>query len=419
MLSAFALLTALAAFAQAADAPVEQITLQQAVERALRRSPSVAIALQETRRAEALVRQVRAGALPTLTANGVYTRLDGERRSGGVLIAGESQLGANLVLAVPLVNAQRWVQWEHAGDNVKIAQLSASDLRRQIAVAVARAYLAVLTQRRVLDVNERARVTARAHLEFASTRLKGGVGNKLDEVRAGQELAAVVSQLEAARATLARAQESLGVAVASEEPLDAATDPELPDVGPLAAALDAAENARADIRGLKERKAASDRVVRDSWADYLPFLTGVVQPFVQTPATSTVPNTGWQAQLLLSLPLYDGGLRYGLQDERRALAAEANEHLVGAIRQARADVRGAFTALLRADDALKAARDGAQLAGEALALATLAYKAGAVTNLEVIDAERRARDAETTVALAEDTSRQARLDLLSASGRFP
>jgi outer membrane protein TolC len=39
--------------------------------------------------------------------------------------------------------------------------------------------------------------------------------------------------------------------------------------------------------------------------------------------------------------------------------------------------------------------------------------------LEVIDAERQARDAETLAAVAEDAARQARLDMLAASGRFP
>ena len=43
----------------------------------------------------------------------------------------------------------------------------------------------------------------------------------------------------------------------------------------------------------------------------------------------------------------------------------------------------------------------------------------ASTNLEVIDAERRARDAVVTAALSEDAARQARLDLLAASGSFP
>ena len=49
----------------------------------------------------------------------------------------------------------------------------------------------------------------------------------------------------------------------------------------------------------------------------------------------------------------------------------------------------------------------------------VAFRAGATTNLEVIDAQRRARDAETAAAVAEDRARQARLDLLVALGRFP
>jgi len=52
-------------------------------------------------------------------------------------------------------------------------------------------------------------------------------------------------------------------------------------------------------------------------------------------------------------------------------------------------------------------------------LADRAYQAGATGNLEVIDAQRRARDAETDAAVAEDAVRQARLDLLSATGHFP
>jgi hypothetical protein len=38
---------------------------------------------------------------------------------------------------------------------------------------------------------------------------------------------------------------------------------------------------------------------------------------------------------------------------------------------------------------------------------------------EVIDAARQARDAETQAAVSEDAAREARLDLLAATGRFP
>jgi outer membrane protein TolC len=89
------------------------------------------------------------------------------------------------------------------------------------------------------------------------------------------------------------------------------------------------------------------------------------------------------------------------------------------VRQARSDVRLAFESVKRAEASLAAAGNAARLAKSALELATLAYRAGATTNIEVVDAERRARDAETAAAVAEDNARQARVDLLAATGRFP
>ena len=169
----------------------------------------------------------------------------------------------------------------------------------------------------------------------------------------------------------------------------------------------------------REHAEFARRAVRDSYADYLPMLTGVAQPFYQTPSSLTTPTTGWQAQLLLSLPIFDGGNRYGLKHERDALYEQSKTKLEAVLKQARSEVRVAFEAVQRADDALARAREAAKLAEEALQLTQLAYRAGATSNLEVIDAERSARDAEIGTAVAEDAARQARLDLLSSAGRFP
>ena len=69
--------------------------------------------------------------------------------------------------------------------------------------------------------------------------------------------------------------------------------------------------------------------------------------------------------------------------------------------------------------ALTIVRLAAQQANEVLSITNTAFQAGATTNLEVIDAQRSARDAEATVAISEDSVRRARLDLLTALGRFP
>ena len=54
-----------------------------------------------------------------------------------------------------------------------------------------------------------------------------------------------------------------------------------------------------------------------------------------------------------------------------------------------------------------------------LKITIVAFDAGSTTNIEVIDAQRSARDLELVVVQAEDAVRQARLDLLVALGLFP
>ena len=409
------LVLAAPAFAQ------ERITLDEAVRRATARNPTALVAEQEIRRAEGILKEVRAPALPILTANGIVTRNDAERDLAGRPIAPLSSRSANLNLTVPLFVPQRWLAWSHAGDQVDIARISLEDARRFVAVATARTYITVMAQHRLVQVTTQARDSARAHLDDAHARFEVGSGNRLDEVRARQELATDEAQLAQAEANLVRAREALGVLVAAEGPIEvteqlALAAPPAPDD-----ALRDAEESRPDVRASRQRAEAARRVLRDSWADYLPLLTAVVQPFYNsnTPTISSVPETGWQAQLVLTLPLFDGGARYGLHRERSAVYEESKVQLEGLLREARSEVRGAFEAVRRADESIQSARQAARLAHEALDMTMLAYREGATNDLEVVDAERRERDADVAALSAEDTARQARIDLLSASGRFP
>jgi outer membrane protein TolC len=401
---------------------IERVTLKEAIEQALARNPSLVVAEREIDRSQALLREARAGYWPTLTGNATYTRLDNDRTAnlGGVnrVLVGRDSLGANVTLSVPLVSAPAWVRASQAGDSVKVAMGSKADARRQIVISTARAYLTIVSQSRVVAVDDEAVRVARAHYEFAHTRLTGGVGNRIDEVRAAQQLATATTQLESAYFGLARSREALGVLLGVAGPVDVSEEPELPKMPPMATALDLATR-RSDVNVADLRVRAADQVKSGDWAYYMPSLVGQFQPFYQNPATLTQPETGWQAFLVLSLPFYDGGLRYGLAEEHAALAAEARAQLDGIVRQAKSDVRTAYEELRRADAALQSAHNAARLAKESLDLATLAYRAGATTNLEVIDAERQARDAATADAIAEDAARQARLDLLVACGAFP
>ena len=403
----------------------EKLTFEEAVRRAVSRNPTALIAAQEIRRAEGILKEARAPSLPFLTGYGVGTRLDNARCNPSPCAPGQTpfiprdQLSANIQLAVPLFAPQRWLFWAHAGDQVDIARTSLEDARRFVGVATARTYITVIAEHRLVRITQQARDNAKAHLDDAHARFEVGSGNRLDQVRAGQELSTDEAQLAEAEANLVRAREALGVLVGAEGPIEVEEQIQLPALPAPEEALKEAEEDRPDVRASQQRAEAARKVLRDSWADYLPLLSAVVQPFYTSPATPTLPTTGWQAQLVLTLPLFDGGARYGLQRERSALYEESKVQLEGLLRQARSDVRSAFEAVRRADESVRSSRMAARLAHEALDMTMLAYREGATNDLEVVDAERRARDADVAALSAEDTARQARIDLLSASGRFP
>jgi outer membrane protein TolC len=404
---------------QAAPAtPAARVTLQDALDRALSKNPTYATALLEVRRAEAVVRETKAAWLPTLYGNGSFTHLDGNRVETGAIILAQNELAANLTLSVPLVMTRQWLTTGESRMNAKAVEATSLDARRMVAYATAQAYLAVYAQKFVIEVDERARDTAKSHANYAHQRYAGGVGNRIDEVRALQEVATDEAIVQQAYAQLVSAEEALGVLAGGEGPLDTSEDATLAAPPSLKEGL-AGASRRTDVVALDMRLRAADKVVRDDWSDYAPYLVGVALPFYQNPATPTVPLNGYQLEFLLTVPFYDGGLRYGQHKERDALHDEAKVAYEAGLRQARSDVRTAFEAMRHADDALRSSRDAAKLADQALELANLAYRAGAVTNIEVIDAERQARDASTQAEIAADTARQTRLTMLTATGRFP
>jgi outer membrane protein len=402
------------------EAPVvARITFTDAIERALARNPTVAVALADIQRADALVKEARAGWFPTFVGNGSYTLLDHAREQNGVTVFERNQLYGNLTLTVPLVAAQGWTAESQAKDNRHIAELSAADVRRQVAYATGAAFISVIAQRLQLRSNETAIVNAKDHASYAHTRLLGGIGRSIDDVRAQQDLATVLANRQAFLTGLARAREALGVLVGASEPLDAVEAIDFGTLPTLSSALDEATR-RSDIAAQEARIGAAERVRKDVWAYYAPYLAAVAQPFAQYgEQLHLLPNYGWQVGLVLSLPIYDGGERTGLARQRDAELAETRFELDGELRQARSEVRVAFEAMLRADEALASAEEAATLARRAYELAVVAYKAGATTNIEVLDAARQARDADSAAAAASDVARRARLDLLVASGRFP
>ena len=163
----------------------------------------------------------------------------------------------------------------------------------------------------------------------------------------------------------------------------------------------------------------STRVATDAWKDRLPEATAVVTPQLVTPAGLFADRRSWRATFLVTVPLFDAGERQGRARERQALVDVARADRENVERQATSEIRAAREAVQATERARDYARQAAQQANEVVQITDVAFREGATTNIEVIDAQRRARDAETSAAIADDAVRRARLELLLAAGRFP
>lgn len=395
----------------------ERVTFDEAVRRAIANNPSVAEAAQAILRAEALLQNVNTVYRPTVGAAATSTVLDAERGFNDLVTQPQMQSLFTASVSYPILAAARWAQTAQAEDQIHIARLGVTETRRQVALAAAGAYLNVIALQRQVEVNLRARETAIAHVDYARTRLQGGAGSRLNELRAAQELESDEVFLENSRLALHRAQEALGVLLAADAPVDAAGEPALEIVTVPADA--SWLKARPDVQLFGAQVDAANRVFEDSWRDWVPTGTAALEPQLLTPAGLFAPTRTWRGFASFSIPIYDGGARRSTKRQREVAVDTARIQLTDVELRARSELRNAQAAVDSSERGLQHARLAAQHAAEVLKITGIAFREGATTNIELIDAQRGARDADTSANLAEDRVRQARLDLLVALGRFP
>jgi outer membrane protein TolC len=395
---------------------LEVVTFDEAVQRAIASNLTVERAATAVLGAEALLAQARAAVRPTAGGTAVVTVLDNERGFDGNVVQPRTQLTLGGSVDVPVLAASGWAARTQAADQVAIAKITVADIRRQVGVAAAQAYLQVITAKQQVEVNQRARDTAKAQLDYATARREGGVGSRLNEERAAQELAVNEELLERSRLSVMLGQEALGRLLVADHAIDVAGPPAL--MTP-AADGEAWWSARTDIQLFDARIEAQTRVVNDSRRDWVPTVGAAFRPQYITPAGLFAPAATWTALLSANIPLWDSGQRRALRARRQADLSLFRVDRRDAEVSARSEVRIARTTIDAESRALERSREAATHAAEVLRITDVAFRAGATTNIELVDAQRRSRDAESAVTQAEDRARQARLALLVALGQFP
>ena len=409
---------AAAAFAQTAPAPAIRVTFKEAIDRAIEKNPTVAAAASGILAAEGLIRQARAATLTRVFADITWTNLNQGVEFQDSIVTPQRQVTASVTAGQPILAGAAWARRAQAADTKNVAELNVANTKRQVAFATADAFLTIITQRRLVEANLRALEVARAHFDLATELERQGMGSRLNALRAQQQVSTDEGLVEIARLGVYRAQEALGVLIAVDGPADASDVPDFP-VPPVADQSAPLSLLRTDLKLFAAEEQTAARIVRDSSKDYWPTIDALFSPSTTYPAQFFLPANSWRFLLLGNVPIFDSGHRAGTRIQREAAVEEARATLAGATTRAGAEVRTAREAVGSGERTLATARAVADEARQILNITNISFRAGAATNIEVIDAERVSRDADMAVAVAEDTLRRAKLELLNALGRFP
>ncbi|WP_437553949.1 TolC family protein [Sorangium sp. So ce367] len=400
------------------------------------RSVDFAIAVQEVARAEGVARRALAAALPSLDARGDVTH---ELAGGGAVrfppgiapAPGEPGAGAiedapttasaSLTLRQPILAPRAWYGIGTARRSVDVAKLSLEDRRRVTVGAVADAVVSIVTAERVSEINRVGLRSALERLELTRRRERLGTGTKLDVVRAEQDVALARATLVSGDEALRKARETLGAVLGERGEVGV---PQGFSLNAIAAEVqsecaEARSDQRADVRAARAELEIAERNLTDAKLAFAPYVdlssTLSARTSIGDESTRRARSWGWSISAVLTVPIWDGGARYGDLQISRAAVEQQRVRLGAVERTAGLETTQAVRGVAVAEQARAVAEQSRDLARETARLTQVAFEAGTATSFDLVESGRRQREAELDLAVREFEVVKAKITALLAS----
>ena len=387
-----------------------------------RQSLSLQVAQARAAAAKGVVRQAQAALLPSLGATGGYTRNNDEVSiSLGAIAAqfpGAPDLGTIVIqpldawtvsgaLRVPLIVPHAWYDLQAARAAQNAAGLSTQVVRRETHALFSNLAYGAAALEEVVEAAERAIELADAQVKSAERRVRAGTAAPLDVLRAKSERVRRGSDLVRAQAERDRARLALGVLLGKKGEIRVITS--APDVG--AAGHRGSTARRAEVQMLEARAEAERAQLSSAKSRVLPELSATAVIFASDEPYMTGENYGWKLGVELSIPLYDGGYRYGKRHEAEAnLRATAAELEVNRLSVSQ-ELTNARRDVSVAQERLRLAESLQKLATDAAGSARRSFDAGVATTLDVLDANDKLFQSEVAMAEAKAKVAQALVEV--------
>jgi outer membrane protein, multidrug efflux system len=400
---------------------------RQAVTLVQSRSTSLATARARIAEASGRSRQVQAGGLPNISANGSVNR--NLLFATGSTVLGQGGLtnnvrlpypptvwNAGVSLRQPVFDLQTWYDMATSSTAVEAAEAGAEDAERLTFGALANVIVGVITAERLSEVSRVSLRSNLAVLDLTQRRTRLGAASAVDVLRTQQEVASARTDVVQADETVRQQRESLGMALGYPDAWGVA-----PNIKLDALAADARAQCssvadpeqRSDVRAAKLNVEVSEQAAESVKYAHSPTLD-VVSDFSYTTDPRSARPVLWSIGAVLTIPIYEGGRIAAQRDVNVAVATAARQQLTDAVRNARLEAVQTQRGVTVAEANFALSRQARDIAAESARLSRIAFVHGTGTSFDLVDTAQRHRAAEIDVTIKEFEVVRARIAALLA-----
>ncbi len=406
------------------DAPVLKLSLREAMDAAVDQNPKVRLFKERIVQAQNVADTQFGTLLPNLSG-----RMSAARRrlffgsfGGSPSISDPIKFyEARASLTQTVLSLSLIQKWRAAKAGVEVAGLDAEVTKRDTMATVGLVYLETLRAKAAVEARKADVTLNQELLRLATERKSAGMATSLDVTRAKVQLENERQRLLVAENSRDRSKLNLIRAIG----LPFATTLMLTDemtmlqVTPqsVVEALEVAKENRSELKLQKNKERLASLTLSSIRSERIPSIQALGDVgLIGNEVSNMLTNDS--VQVLMTVPIFDGGQREGRISESRSLVRQEAINTQDIQYQVTLEVRDALLTLHSSQKQVAVAEEGLSLSLTELELARERFAVGVATNIEVTDAQTSVAQARDNLIEGLFTFNAARIDLARAQGRL-
>jgi outer membrane protein len=408
----------------APELPVLRLSLQEAMEAAVDQNPSVRLFRERVVQSQEVANTQLGALLPNIfgEVSGARSRFFFGRFGGAPTVIGPRDFYETRAFLTQNVFSLSLIQrWRAAKAGVDVAGMDAEVTKRDTMATTGLIYLETLRARAAVDARKADVALNKELLRLATERKAAGMATSLDVTRAKVQLENTRQGLLVAENERDRSKLNLirSMGLSFDVRLVLTDEMKLVDVSEqsMGEALLVAQANRTELKAQKNRERLAALTLSSVASERIPSIqasgdVGLIG--TQIPNALTTDNV----QVLMSVPIFDGGQREARISESRSLVRQEAIRMQDVQYQVALEVRDAIITLSSAKQQVAVAEEGLKLSLIELELSRERFAVGVATNLEVTDAQTRVAQARDNLIEGLFNFNASRINLARAQGQL-